>query len=112
MNTTLLDAFQGAVKKLHIKGVKSVLTDLEIVKMTIRSVKTCIVPGDVPEGTEFMTEEERREYLADLKLLNDLWDTEREQRGESRCHQIAQATRKARWAAKGSPLPPQLAHQR
>jgi hypothetical protein len=73
MNSTLFNAFTDACKDLRSKRVSSVLTDLTIKNMTLSAVSTRIVPGDVPEGTEFMTDLERAVYKEMEEKASKFW---------------------------------------
>ena len=59
MNTTLYTAFLNASKDLRAQGIDSNLTDLRINSVTLTNIHTEIVPGDVEEGTEYMSDRER-----------------------------------------------------
>lgn len=73
MNSTLFNAFTDACKELRAKRVSSVLTDLTIKNMTMCDLGTRIVPGDVPEGTEFMTDLERAVFKEMEEKASKFW---------------------------------------
>jgi hypothetical protein len=70
-NTTLFNCFTDAAKQLHSRGIRSKLVELEIVNATLRGVKTRIVPGDVPSELVLMTDDERKSYLENAKLVKE-----------------------------------------
>jgi hypothetical protein len=55
----LYSAFTEAARKMHRAGQSVTLVDLEISDATIREITISIVPGDVPFGTEHLTDEQR-----------------------------------------------------
>ena len=63
MNTTLYTAFLNASKDLRAQGIDSNLTDLRINSVTLTNIHTEIVPGDVEEGTEYMSDREREVFI-------------------------------------------------